>query len=176
MAFVWQESEARGTGQGDNYISITTTRDGETWTANERFAGPYPFFGEMNSIFSLAMDADGKIYLAVLSGASSIDFFVSSDEGKTFAKSTTGFSLTTTVAPRLFRKADGGFLLFVTRELNEILSVFYATSANGIAWSEFRPFAPESELTLSFLPHHASFQGREYVVFQSLLTGGSGSY
>ncbi|MDR1625764.1 MAG: SpoIIE family protein phosphatase [Spirochaetia bacterium] len=176
MAFAWQEVEARGSGQGDNYISIRTTRDGETWTTNQRFAGPYPFFGDVNSIFSLAMGADGSIFLAVLSGANSIDFFVSSDGGETFSKSDTSFPLTTTVAPRLFRKTDGGFLLFVTRELNEILSIFYALSSDGSNWSEFQPFAPEPELTLSFLPQHTSFQGREHVVFQSLRTGGSGSY
>ncbi|MDR1179980.1 MAG: SpoIIE family protein phosphatase [Spirochaetales bacterium] len=176
MAFVWQEVQTTGTGQGNNYICISTTRDGQTWTTNQRFAGPYPFFGDVNSIFSVAMSGDGEIFLAVLSGASSIDFFMSSDGGATFSKSNMSFSLTTTIAPRLFRKAGGGFLLFVTRELNEILSIFYARSPDGLTWSEFQPFAPEPELTLSFLPQHASFQGREYVVFQSLRTGGSGSY
>jgi serine phosphatase RsbU (regulator of sigma subunit) len=176
MAFLWQELESSGEGQGNNYISLRTTRDGESWITNRRFAGPYPFIGDMNSIFSVVMGQNGSIHVAILSGANSIDFFTSSDEGQTFRKTSTRTSLTTTVAPRLFRKADGGFLLFVTQELNEILSIFYSVSADGFVWSEFMPFAPDPELTLSFLPHHTSFQGREYVVFQSLRTGGSGSY
>ncbi|MDR1933895.1 MAG: SpoIIE family protein phosphatase [Spirochaetales bacterium] len=176
MAFLWQEAADASEGRGDNYIGVRTTRDGETWITNQRFAGPYPFLGDMNSIFSAVMGSDGTIHAAVLSGANSIDFFTSSDEGQTFTKVNSRISVTTTLAPRLFCKEDGGFLLFVTQELNEILSIFYSVSADGVNWSEFMPFASEPELTLSFLPQHTSFQGREYVVFQSLQTGGSGSY
>jgi serine phosphatase RsbU (regulator of sigma subunit) len=185
VAFLWQETVWMQGNRGNNYLSLKTTRDGETWTTNERFAGPYAFTSDqgsgnsvnsVNSIFSLTMSEDGAIYVAVLSGENSIDFYASFDEGRTFTKTITRISLTTTLAPRLFRKADGGFLLFVTQELNEILSIFYSQSPDGETWSEFVPFAPEPELTLSFLPQHVSFRGKEYVIFQSLRTGESGSY
>lgn len=176
MALLWQEAVAREEGRGDIYLSMKTSVDGETWIENRRFAGPYPYYGNENSIFSLAMDSDGGIFVAALAGENTIEIFSSADQGRTFLKSFTKTTLKTTLAPRLFRKEEGGFLLFVTQERNDILSVFSAISSDGVSWSEMVPLAPEAEITLSFLPNHVSHQGREYVVFQALRTGEGGAY
>ncbi|MFO7850131.1 MAG: hypothetical protein R6V67_09250, partial [Spirochaetia bacterium] len=81
-----------------------------------------------------------------------------------------------TVAPRLFAKEDGGLLLFVTSpfgvsELSQIgagsLGISYSTSSDGREWNEFFPLARGADLSYIYLPHHVSYKGSEYVVFQA---------
>lgn len=176
MALVWQEPVESGENRGVNYLSIKTSRDGKTWVTHERFAGPYPFFAAPNSIFSLTMDPQGVIFVAVLSGAASMDFFVSRDAGRTFRQTSLERLPITTLAPRLFYTEEENLLLFITQELAGALSIFSAVSEDGLSWSEFAPLVPEPELTLSFLPQHTSFEGREYVVFQAVRLREGGGY
>ena len=176
MATAWQETRSFPDGKIEAYLSIKTTRDGLTWRENRRFAGPYVYYGNETTIFSLAVDQRGGIRFAVLSSENTVDFYVSGDEGMTFSKASTRLSVNTTLAPRLFIKDDGGYLLFVTQERNDILTIFSSVSNDGVTWSNFQALAPEREVTLSFLPSHVSFKGREYVAFQAQRSGEGGGY
>ncbi len=175
-ALVWQETVSRGSAGGESFLSIRVSRDGKTWTENRRFAGPYSYLGNPSPIFSLAVNKEGTIHVAVLAGENTIQFLVSRDGGATFTTSSIKTVLPTTLAPRLFITGSGGFLLFVTQELGDVLALYYTVSDTVTSWPEPRPLAPETDLTLSFLPHHVSFQGREYVVFQALRAGEGAAY
>jgi methyl-accepting chemotaxis protein len=176
MVLVWQEVVPLSEGRGRTYLSLKSSKDGVSWHSAERFAGPYDFVGNATSIFSLTVDRKGVILLSVLAAENTIELLRSEDGGRNFSKSLTKTTLNTTLAPRLFAKDDGGYLLFVTQERNDILSLFYTVSADGSSWADLKPLVTEPDLTLSFLPHHTSFGGREYVVFQALRTGEGGAY
>jgi serine phosphatase RsbU (regulator of sigma subunit) len=73
-------------------------------------------------------------------------------------------------APRIFVRADGGYLLFVTWGLSQSLVIYYARSDDGINWSPFELFALENNLALNFFPAHASAGSRDIIFFQSFVT------
>jgi serine phosphatase RsbU (regulator of sigma subunit) len=75
------------------------------------------------------------------------------------------------VAPRIFVRSDGGYLLFVTRGYEQSLSIYYARSDDGVFWSPFEPFVKDTELQLNFLPAHGSIGSTDYVIFQSFVGG-----
>ncbi|HOV37535.1 MAG TPA: SpoIIE family protein phosphatase [Spirochaetales bacterium] len=176
IVLMYQEIVPEREGEYRIYLSVRITKDGKNWKEFTRFAGPYRFFGNETTIFSLAVSPAGTIYVAVLASENTIDFYTSHNGGETFQKAFTKITQKTTLAPRLFAKADGGLLLFVTQEQGDILSILYAVSEDGLSWTELIPLAPESQITLSFLPYHLSYKGREYVVFQALQFGEGGAY
>lgn len=172
-AVAWQESE-RIEGDGMRIgLSVAVKRGGEPWRIRRNVAGPYVFSGGEPSISSIAVDKKGRIVLAVSASALTMDVLISSDFGASFEKSTvsvgqSGTSSSGAVAPRIFVRADGGFLLFATRGADQTLSLFVARSDDGKVWSSFLPFISEEGLRLNFLPTHASAGGMDFVVFQSL--------
>ncbi|HOV62850.1 MAG TPA: sialidase family protein, partial [Spirochaetia bacterium] len=163
-----RESEERGSAT----ISIAVSEDGRTFKEHRNVAGPFSFVGKETEIFSLAVGADRTIYLALMLPDNTISIYSSTDQGFLFHELYRTKPFTTTVAPRVFVKADGGLLLFVSQGLvrdevaTDTLAVYYAVSKDGRFWSDFAPLTTEEGLLLSFLPHHVSFGGREYVAFQ----------
>ncbi|MCX7787135.1 MAG: SpoIIE family protein phosphatase [Spirochaetes bacterium] len=176
IVLMYQEFVPTREGEYQIFLSLRVSKNGRDWKEHSRFAGPYRFFGNETSIFSFAVTHTGIITVAVLASENKIDFFVSKDGGGTFQNASSKITERTTLAPRLFAKEDGGFILFVTQERGDILSILYAVSENGLGWTELAPLAPEPEVTLSFLPYHLSYKGMEYVVFQALQAGEGGAY
>ncbi len=176
IVLMYQEFVPTREGEYQIFLSLRVSKDGRDWKEHPRFAGPYRFFGDETTIFSFAVTPAGVITVAALASENKIDFFVSRDGGGTFQNSSSTITERTTLAPRLFAKEDGGFLLFVTQERGDILSILYAVSENGLNWTELTPLATEPEVTLSFLPYHLSYKGVEFVVFQALQAGEGGAY
>ncbi|MFA6505511.1 MAG: sialidase family protein [Treponemataceae bacterium] len=172
-AVAWQESE-RIEGDGIRvFLSIAVKRSGSEWLVHRKVAGPYVFSGSEPSMASIAVDAKGKILLAVSASPVSTEVLVSADYGKSFAQSSTISSegeaaSSGAVAPRIFVRADGGYLLFITRGTEQTLSLFSSRSEDGKSWTPFQHFVTEEGLRLNFLPSHASVGGKDFVVFQSL--------
>lgn len=167
----WQESVRTSEDGGQARISLAFKRSGSPWRVIRNAAGPYAFSGGEPPIASVAVDRDDRVLLAVSANPGSTDIFLSSDDGETFSISTIGSTATAEgggVAPRIFARADGGYLLFLTRGAGQSLSIFYARSDDGVEWSPFEPFVTEEGLLLNFLPTHAAAGDTDYVVFQSL--------
>ena len=169
-AVLWHEFVPSDASGGKVYLSIGTRTGKGEWQKHLRFAGPFIYERNEVPISSLAVDSKGGIYVAVAAGENIIRIFHSTDAGKSFKNIKDIHTVSTAVAPRLFLKADGGFLLFVTHETRDSLSIYYSISRNGQVWEDFRPFVNDAKLFINFLPYHVSFHGDEYVVFQSVTT------
>ncbi len=174
-AVAWQESSSSGDDSGAISLSVAVKRSGEGWKTYRNIAGPYAFAGSEPAITSIAVAPSGRILLAVSASASTIEVLSSEDYGNRFskivlngAKSPLGSS--GAVSPRIFVRADGGFILFATMSADQSLSLFASRSDDGVSWSSFVPFVTEEGLRLNFLPSHTSVGGKDFVVFQSLST------
>lgn len=168
---VWQEVVQSGGQKGQIWLSAQVLpEDGERgWIERPRFAGPFPFSGEVPELFSVAVTDNGVISVCVLLDPKTIAVLTSYDEGETFNRTDLVQGDTSAVAPRIFKNADGGFILFATQGTNQNFSLKYSRSPDGIKWSEFEEFSSAKDLHNSFVPDFTVLpSGRETVVFQSL--------
>ncbi|MCL2720436.1 MAG: SpoIIE family protein phosphatase [Treponema sp.] len=158
----WQEVTPNGNGSavGGGTINVNVAIkevDGQ-WIHRGTVGGPYRFLGSEPSILSIAVDNQNRIIIAAAAGDAQTEILISSDRGRSFRKQTINLGAENSVAPRIYVRADGGFLLFVTRGRAESLTIYYSRSYDGFTWSSFQPFVTESALTLNFLPAHASVE------------------
>ncbi|MDR1430098.1 MAG: signal protein, partial [Spirochaetaceae bacterium] len=174
----WQETLPQ-TGGGQIRISAAIKNGESDWVIRRNIAGPYAYSGSEPSIISALVDRNGKIFIAAAADTARTDLIVSEDFGETFSIRTIESggpapelngredAASSSLAPRIYAMENGGYLLFVTRGLSQSLTIYYARSADGITWTPFEPFISRQGLQLNFLPSHVSFEGREYVIFQS---------
>ena len=171
-ALAWQEVAPNRAG-GSGYINIhLAVKEAETdWEQRGIIAGPYAYLGTEPSIISMAIDNKGRILITAAAAGTQVDILISGDRGRSFSRQTLNMGEGNSVAPRIYVRADGGYLLFVTRGRSQSLSIYYSRSNDGITWSPFEFFTPENNLALNFLPAHASAGHRDMVFFQSLIMG-----
>ncbi len=166
IVVMWQEYD-----DGNIYLSYKSTRDLFTWKENLRFKGPYPYKGKEVPMFSFTVDEESRIYVAVANLEDRVSLMLSEDEGNTFTEKSI-YSSVTIVSPRLFLKNSGDLLLFVSNDLQDALSIYYMDVGLNFfkgygSSNSLEPFVREQARVLNFIPHHASYNGREYVVYQS---------
>jgi len=183
----WQEvspnSDSNITATGFINVFLAVKEHGGTWLQRGSVAGPYAYSGTEPSIISLVIDNQGQILIATAAGNAQTEILISKDKGINFSKQTINSSSDNSIAPCLFVRADGAYLLFVTRvvftasleeaklPISRPLSINYSRSSDGINWSAFESFTPENSLALNFLPTHASAGNKDIVFFQSLIMG-----
>ena len=173
---VWQESNRgagqAGAGEGSIEIAMAVKQPGQPWAKRGIIGGPYSFSGTEPSILSAVIDNNNRILVAAAASASQTEILISEDMGQSFERYRFNSGTESSLAPRIAVDSDGSYLLFVTRGGEASLSIFYSRSQDGRSWPPFQPFVTDPGMQLTFLPSHASFAGREYVVFQSF-TGSS---
>ncbi len=167
VALVWQVVETYPQGGGQVYLSIQTSPDVRSWQRNDRFLGPIIFEEQEVQLYSVAIDRNGMIYLAVAAGENRTEIYRSADQGQSFTMLSTIDEGTASLAPNIFLTDGGNILLFVTQERGDFLFISYCVSRNGRDWSDFQPLVEVSQLPFNVLPSHTSLNGREYVVFQA---------
>jgi serine phosphatase RsbU (regulator of sigma subunit) len=170
----WQENEAGpvpGGGDGQITVSLAVKQSGGPWRIHRSVGGPYTYSGAEPAILSATVDSRGRIILAVAASASETEIFFSADRGENFRRRRLDNGAGGSVAPRIYSRADGGYLLFVTRGGGQTLSIFYARSDDGISWTPFVSFVTEAALQLNFLPTCTGLNGTDYVIFQSFVGG-----
>jgi len=171
----WQEvspnTDASIAASGLISVSLSVKEGTGSWQQRGIIAGPYPFLGTEPSIVSMAIDNRGRIVIAAAAGGAQTEILISADRGRTFSKRMIDLGAENSVAPRLFVRADGGYLLFVTRGRGQALSIYFSRSDDGEIWTPFEFFTPENSLSLNFLPTHASIGRRDFIFFQSLIMG-----
>ncbi len=169
MAVVYQEVSARQNNEGELHLSVAVSDDGRSWRQNRRVLGPVRFRRESPpDAFSTVMTPPGDIYVVLAESPSETRVVRSTDRGNSFQSVVVFETEVTSVSPRLSLREDGGLMLFVNQSIGATQSVLYAYSDSGTEWSGLQPLQRDSDLGFSFLPTHASFGGRDYVVFQSL--------
>ena len=171
-AVAWQESDPADAGGGGHIrVPLAVKVPGKAWKVYPSVAGPYAYAGTEPAILSIAVDDRGRILIAAAASSTLTELLISDDEGETFRSIPLESGAESSVAPRIFARGDGGYLLFVTRSLDQSFSIYYTRSNDGLRWSAFEPFVEDAALSLNFLPIHAAKGLRDYVVFQSLAGG-----
>ncbi|MDR0598048.1 MAG: SpoIIE family protein phosphatase [Treponema sp.] len=172
----WQENAGGGApegGGGHITVSVAVRRGGEDWRVHRGAGGPYAYSGAEPALLSAAVDARDRIFIAVAATVQDTEILVSGDRGETFDQVRLRSGAGGAVAPRIYAREGGGYLLFATSGNERTLSIYYASSGDGLSWTAFEPFVPERSLQLNFLPAHADLGGIDYVVFQSFVGGGA---
>jgi len=171
----WQEvspnRDTNITSGGLINIFLAVKESGKDWEQRGAVGGPYAFLGTEPSILNMIIDIKGRILIAAASGNSQGEILISEDKGRSFSKNIINLGVESSVAPRIFVRADGGYFLFITRGKSQSISIYYSRSDNGTNWSPFEFFTPENELSLNFLPAHSSIERKDIVFFQSLSIG-----
>jgi len=177
-AVAWQEvipNRDPNTSGGSINIFLAVKEADGNWEQRGIAAGPYAFSGTEPSIISLVIDNRGRIIIAAAAGGAQTEILISLDKGRSFSGSLLSLGAENSVAPRIFVRADGGYLLFVTGSYGQALSIHYSRSNDGVSWSPFHLFTTESNLSFNFLPTHASIGRRDIVFFQSRISGAESS-
>jgi serine phosphatase RsbU (regulator of sigma subunit) len=167
----WQETTPSAEGGGVIDVSLALKQGRAGWITRNQVAS-YAYSGTEPAILSAAIDARGRILIAAAVSATATDILISSDLGQNFERHRLEMGSESSVAPRIVTRSDGGYLLFVTRGRDQNLTLYYARSDDGASWSSFQPFITEQGRTFNFLPSHVSYNGREYVVYQSQVVSG----
>ncbi len=171
IGVVFQEVDRRNDESGEIFLSVATSADGREWTENPRFVGPIEYSGEnVPFIYSARLRNDGTFFVAYAATGEETRILRSDDGGESFTETARIQTDVTTVAPRLFVRDDGGLFLFVNQSIGIAQRILLARSDDGTVWTEFERLEDDEVLSLNFLPHHTSHEGREYVVFQSLVS------
>ncbi|MDR2313878.1 MAG: SpoIIE family protein phosphatase [Spirochaetaceae bacterium] len=166
----WQETTRTDSG-GQITISLAVRQGRAPWILRSQ-AAAYTYAGAEPAILSVAVDARERILIAVAASGTETDILISSDLGETFDRHQLELGSESSVAPRIFTRSDGGYLLFVTRgTTRDGLSLYYSRSGDGITWTNFQPFVTEQGRNFNFLPSYVSLNGRDYVIYQSQVPG-----
>ena len=163
---VWQET-ARTAAGGSINIALAVKVPGEQWVKRGIIGGPYVYSGTEPSIISAVIDDRNRILIAAAASTSDVEILISEDHGESIEHYRLAGGSQSSLAPRIAVCSDGSYLLFVTRGSESTLSTYYSRSLDGRSWSPMQPFVTDRGMELNFLPSHVSFQGREYVIFQS---------
>ncbi len=179
LLLAWQESEGAGTEAGKAYISLAIGKKAPNgsldWERLPRVVGPIAFSGTEPPLYSLCLGKSGEILLAYPSSLNSIALRVSRDRGRSF--NSVELASANAISPRLYTRSDGGYLLFATLSQEAgAFSLVYARSEDGLEWTSLAPFLENDSLKISFLPSSSGLDGRELVVFQSLVTAERSSF
>lgn len=169
-AIFWQEIDAKNSAV---YLSCSIKTKNSSWQAYNRFAGPFPYSGEVPDLYSAAMNVNGKICVSALSDPNMVSVFETDDYGKTFTRVDFEKQQLPVVAPRIYSLKSGDFILFASLGKDESFSMLTSRSHDGIKWNEFSVFEPAKNLRNPFLPVLVSSEKGEMLFFQAQLMSGS---
>lgn len=162
-AVFWQEVDASSS---SIFLTVQFCKN-DKWDEPRRFAGPFPYSGEVPDLYSAAMNSSGAVAVSVLSDASAISVYTSLDGGASFSEKKFNKQNLPLVAPRIYDMASGGFIVFTSLGRDESFTMLCARSRDGISWNDFGEFSPAQKSLNPFLPVLLSGPKGELVVFQA---------
>ncbi|MHC6201740.1 SpoIIE family protein phosphatase, partial [Breznakiellaceae bacterium SP9] len=183
----WQETqeEAGSNEAGTIRVTAAIKKDGKEWSEPRQIANAeYAYSGAEPAILSVAIDPQNRICISAAVDSRRIDFITSDDEGRTWMVRSISTDIAAS-APRIFVRGDGGYILFISSikpkpstaaARLDYVSIYYALSDTGSAWTAFKPLFEDEALVFSFLPTLTSIGLNDYVVFQSRNTNSGANY
>ena len=159
----WQDVD---TSKKQIYLSMRHYSSIDSYEDNLKFAGPFSYSGDIPDIFSVTSSDTGDLLLTVMSEASSITAYKSSDKGKTFTATKIDTS-SQFLDPRVYYSSFGKYILFTSYSENSTYHIYSSESADGINWSSFTEFSPSKNLSNSFVPFLVKAAYGDVVVFQA---------
>lgn len=179
LLVTYQENvaEPNADDRGEIYISLQRSSDGRTWEELPRRIGPIDYAGGFPPfLYAAVVGPDRSLYIAVTESAEETVVYRSTDGGESFSIVHQLRTERTNVAPRLFVTAAGSILMFVNQNVEGRQQSVYTRSEDGETWAAPIPLEPRSEVGLTFIPSHAAFRGRDFVVYQGLNITDRGTY
>ncbi len=162
-AVFWQEVDAKNS---SIYLAVQHCKGGR-WNEARRFAGPFPYSGEVPDLYSAAMNAAGTLAVGVLSDANTISVYTSLDGSASFAEKRFSKQNLPLVAPRIYAASAGNFFLFTSLGRDESFTMLFSRSKDGLSWNDFSEFSPAQKTLNPFLPVLLSTAKRDLLVFQA---------
>ncbi len=154
---------------GDIFLSVLASSEGREWVDLGHLAGPVRYSRSLRPrVYSMRQGADGAITVALIEDSNSIRFFRAAPGERDLQDVASIATETATVNPLLYAREDGGYILFVTQSVDGVQTIRYTTSENGTDWTALFNLEEDVTLGTSFNPVHSSYNGREYVFFQTL--------
>jgi len=196
---VWQESVATGDDTGSSRVRFARY-DGGEWIRGVVSPSAYAYSsaGAPPLVYSAAQSKSGAIAVAIAASGTKVEIRISRDGGRSFEAAGELDSATTSVAPRIYPSASGGWLVFLTRGSSSAVqavagtagaagtaaegasqgtqvssvSIYVARSPDGQSWSRIEPLVSDDErLPMNFAPAVAPLGSRDLVVFQTFVLG-----
>lgn len=167
---LFQDVERINADRGRMWLSLRVYSGGE-WIVRNRFAGPFAYEGEVPSIASITIDSRNAILVSAMTAVNTISVFVSRDLGASFTESHLNGNTSAVLAPCIFVRSDGGYLLFATRGGEDNFSLVYSRSDDGMSWSPYQIFGPSENKKRPFLPSHVVSGSSDIIVFQAFHEG-----
>lgn len=173
LLLIWQEvSQDRSS--YNLYTKIST--DGLTWSDSKQILGPVEFYQEEEvALFTILAHERGGYSLAAPLSATGLAIYESQD-GVSFQQVEVLEQEKAILSPQIYENAQGRPILFFSQDVEDLegrargLTLFYSQESD-LGWIEPRELIAQEELEFNILPSYHSFNGMEYVVFQSLYTG-----
>ncbi|HET6487491.1 MAG TPA: hypothetical protein VFH83_13780, partial [Spirochaetia bacterium] len=165
--------------EGAIYVSLAARGPQSDWRYRYRVVGPIRYSGldpgSEPLVYSMAVDK-GRVLLAVATDEREISIYEGDDQ-LSFRQLTRLSTQVSVVTPSLFVTSRGTLLLLVTQSSvaadatasTDSVSLLWSRSSDGRSWSALAPFVAGAEAGagVQLQPDHASFHGKEVVVFQS---------
>lgn len=155
------------------WLSCQYQDESGTWQTKNRFAGPFPYSGEVPDMYSAAVAPEGTIAVAVLSNPTTVSVFTSIDKGRTFTAQKLPEQDVPVLAPRIYCNHAGKFVLFASLGQNESFFLRYSVSGTGEKWPQFSDFEGCKGLTNPFVPVLVKRMEGDLVVFQAQYISGN---
>ena len=186
-AYCFFEEAEVAKGGGRLWIAMQTF-SAQGWSAPKRIAGPFSYSGELPDCFSVALNKQHVLAVAVAVSDTSLRVYTSTDGGASFSETRLPEQEQTVVGPRLFVASNDAFMLFASLGAREVavnneaqsyerfaFSLVSAVSGDGVTWSPLAPFAPSTRLSNPFSPYLCAAFGGDVVVFQAQYSDGVSS-
>lgn len=167
---LWQEAQ-----DGKIFLSsqiLSQRGTGGEWITKNRFAGPFPYSGDVPQISSVSVNNKGTVSFAVISAPNTISIFLTDSSFSSFREVKLNQSGRPLVAPRIYRTSDDRFMLFASQGEEDSFSLMVSTSNDGISWSPFSVFSPSREVSNPFIPILSQTPWGDLVIFQGSYSSG----
>lgn len=181
---VWQEFNEE---EGTVSFFYRHSQDGARWSEPELITDRVNYYWEDPvGLITLLGGRDGRFHVAFPQDELNLGLYVREAGGEGFNLNRVISTSDTKLAPRLYEKSDGGLILFTMENLvgggfddrgdgdetaiQSFLQIIYIEEIDG-EWTDPALLVNREGLNWNFLPDFHSYQGRDYVVFQSFETG-----
>ena len=157
-------------------ISWCQKEDSFRWSSPFSLLDDFTYSGkDVPDMYSAALDINNCLAVSVLdaSGASSsLKVYVSSDNARTFDSYSFPPMEKQIASSRIFAKAGGGFILFISlgegkqSPTESSFSLLYSESSDGKNWSAPSAFGPAVSISNAFSPFFTRIAGKDFVFFE----------
>lgn len=160
---LWQEIDLS---RNQIWISCRKYLNSLDYTEKLRFAGPFPYSGEIPDIYSAAINSEGVLVVSVLSGSQELSIYTINNSLESFIENKISTD-NTLVAPRLYVASNDSFKLFTSFSIDNSFMISCIDSSDGKRWSSFKGVGKLDNLRNPFIPVLIPSGNKDILVFQS---------